>query len=296
MLDSLGLPELAELVVRHARVAITITDAAGRIVYVNPAFTRVTGYAPEQVLGHTPRMLGSGLHDADFYAEMWGALRALGRWEGEVLNRRRDGTLYVEWISIVAVHDVHGAATHYFSIFHDISERKRAEARTAHMAMFDELTDLPNRHLFDEHLRKAIQQARRRGTRLAVLFLDLDGFKAINDSYGHVVGDEVLRLVAARLQGSVRESDLLARRSGDEFTVCLVDPTHTVDIFRCAAKLRTAARQPVPTPAGEMAIDMSIGVAIYPDDAQDGAELLQLADERMYARKRRQGARRRRLA
>lgn len=291
MLDS---RDLAEMVVRNARVAITITDASGRIVYVNPAFTRVTGYAPDQVLGQSPRMLGSGLHDADFFAEMWKSLRSRGRWEGEILNRRRDGSLYVEWISIVAVEDARGAVTHYFSIFHDISERKRAEARTAHMAMFDELTDLPNRHLFDEHLRKAIQQAHRRGTQLAVLFLDLDGFKAINDTHGHVVGDEVLRLVAARLQGAVRESDLIARRSGDEFTVCLIDPSHVVDVLRCAAKLRAAARLPVPTPVGDTSIDMSVGVAMFPGDATDEAGLMQLADERMYVRKRRHSARRRR--
>lgn len=288
-------PHLAELVVRQSRVAIAITDADRRIIYVNPAFTRVTGYPPNRVLGRNPRVLKSGVHDADFYLAMWKSIDETGTWEGEITNRRRDGSLYSAWLAIVAMCDDHGAVTHYFSMFNDISERKRYEERQAHLAMYDALTELPNRFLFDEHLRTALQMAYRRNGTLAVLFLDLDGFKSINDDFGHAEGDEVLRVIAGRLRHTLRASDVVARRSGDEFTICLLEPQHPVDPLRIATKLRQAVRLPLHTPEGSRFLDVSIGIACYPVDGRSDQELLQLADARMYARKRHLARRRRRM-
>lgn len=278
---------LASLVVANARVGITITDAAGVILYVNRAFTEVTGYAPEEVIGHNPRLLHSGRHPPAYYEEMWRALLERGSWQGEIWNRRKSGEDYPEWLSIVAVRDKSGVLTNYCAIFSDISERKRAEETLTHLALHDALTDLPNRALFLEHLRHALSRQRRADGRLAVLFLDLDGFKAINDAWGHDAGDLVLRTTGERVRAWLRSSDVVARHSGDEFTVLLDGIRGAWQAADFAKKLEQEVGRPITMPVGECRVGVSIGIAIFPDDAADEAALLHLADQRMYQEKRR---------
>lgn len=278
---------LASLVVANARVGITITDAAGVILYVNRAFTEVTGYAPEEVIGQNPRLLHSGRHPPAYYEAMWRALLERGSWQGEIWNRRKSGEEYPEWLSIVAVRDTSGALTNYCAIFSDISERKRAEETLTHLALHDALTDLPNRALFLEHLRHALQRQRRADGRLAVLFLDLDGFKAINDAWGHDAGDLVLRTTGERVRAWLRSSDVVARHSGDEFTVLLDGIRGAWQAADFARKLEQEVARPIAMPVGECRVGVSIGIAVFPDDAADEAELIRLADQRMYQEKRR---------
>ncbi len=278
---------LASLVVANARVGITITDAIGQILYVNRAFTEVTGYAPEEVIGQNPRLLQSGRHPPAYYEEMWCALRERGSWQGEIWNRRKSGEEYPEWLSIVAVRDKTGELTNYCAIFSDISERKRAEETLTHLALHDALTDLPNRALFVEHLRHALQRQRRASGRLAVLFLDLDGFKAINDDWGHEAGDLVLRTTGERVRAWLRSSDVVARYGGDEFTVLLDGIRGAWQAADFARKLEQEVARPITMPVGECRVGVSIGIAVFPDDAADEAELLRLADQRMYQEKRR---------
>ena len=281
------LEALASLVVANARVGISITDAAGRILFVNRAFTEVTGYAAEEVIGQNPRLLQSGRHPRAYYEDMWRALLERGSWQGEIWNRRKSGEEYPEWLSIVAVRDDAGAVTHYCAIFSDISERKRAEETLTHLALHDALTDLPNRALFIEHLRHALHRQRRDGGRLAVLFLDLDGFKAINDDWGHEAGDAVLRATGERVRAWLRTSDVVARYGGDEFTVLLDGIRGAWQAADFAKKLEQEVGRPITMPVGECRVGVSIGLAIFPDDAIDEVELLRLADQRMYQEKRR---------
>lgn len=280
---------LAGQVVTHARIGITITDAEGRILFVNRAFTEVTGYGQDEVVGRNPRVLQSGRHPPEYYAAMWRAIRDAGAWQGEIWNRRKSGEVYPEWLSIVAVRDETGIVTHYFAMFSDISERKEAEAALAHRALHDPLTDLPNRELFLEQLRHAITVHRRRRERFALLFLDLNGFKQVNDSLGHDAGDLVLRIVGDRIRSTLRASDLVARLGGDEFTVVLPGAHGAAEASQCAAKIRLDVAQPIRLPEGECRVGVAIGSALFPDDGVNETSLLRVADQRMYQDKREGG-------
>lgn len=279
-------PSLASALVAQARLGISVTDPDGTILYVNQAFTDVTGYTLADALGKNPRILQSGRHPRAFYEEMWRCLVEDGAWQGEIWNRRRSGEVYPEWLSIVALHDEGGAATHYCAMFGDITDRKRAEEALAHRATHDPLTDLPNRALFLEHLRHALHLHRRSGSRLALLFLDLNGFKAINDERGHAAGDIVLRTVADRVRGWLRTSDLVARLGGDEFIVLLQGLRLPRQADHCLEKLREEIARPIPLPGGACRIEAAVGIAHFPDEAGTAELLVDLADQRMYQGKR----------
>ncbi|MFN3397718.1 MAG: PAS domain S-box protein, partial [Sulfurimicrobium sp.] len=212
---------LSASVFENSSEGVVMTDAAQRILMVNRAFSELTGYTAEEVLGQTPAMLKSGHHDRDYYAAMWASLHEAGRWQGEIWNRRKNGEAIPEWLSIAAVKDDLGQVTHYVGVFTDISQIKESEARLDYLARHDSLTGLPNRLMLATRIEHALDQARRAGKQLALLLLDFDRFKDINDSFGHAMGDELLQQAAARLSARLRNADTISRLGGDEFTVLL---------------------------------------------------------------------------
>ena len=277
---------LAASVFTHAREAIMITALDGKIVEVNNAFCRITGYDRDDVLGHTPAVLSSGRHDASFYAEMWRALRETGHWQGEVWNRRKDGELFAEMLTISAVGDEHGRAPYYVALFSDITAQKLHESKLERYAHYDGLTGLPNRLLMMDRLRQAMAVAERRGSRLAVAYLDLDGFKAVNDTYGHAAGDEVLSTLSERFRQAVREGDTIARLGGDEFVAVLVDPGCSEMVQSVLQRLLDAAVRAVVWNGHHLKVSASIGLVFYPLGGQTDAEtLIQRADNAMYQAK-----------
>ncbi|ROR35136.1 bifunctional diguanylate cyclase/phosphodiesterase [Inmirania thermothiophila] len=265
--------------------AIMVTDAEGRIRAVNPAFTRITGYSAEEAVGQTPAILKSGRHAEDFYRAMWEALEREGRWEGEIWNRRRNGEVFPEWLSIAAVRDAAGRTTEYVAVFADITRRKEDEARIWRQANYDALTGLPNRTLFFDRLARAVSTARRIGGRLAVLFVDLDRFKWVNDTLGHAAGDALLQEAARRLARCVRESDTVARLAGDEFTVVLAEIRRAADAERVARAILAELERPYVLEGQEVQISGSVGIAIFPEDGEDAETLLRHADAAMYRAK-----------
>ncbi len=276
---------LAARVFEHAGEAIMVTDADNHIVKVNPAFTAITGYAAEEVLGETPSRFKSGRHDEAFYQAMWRSLAETDAWEGEIWDRRRDGVLYPKWLTISAMRDQQGNLRHYVALFTDISERKSSEERIRHLAEHDNLTGLPNRSLLQDRLRQAMSRAEREHTRLALLFVDLDRFKLVNDSLGHAVGDALLVETAHRLQGTVRASDTVSRQGGDEFLVLLADIEQNEDAGRVAQKMLEALSEPCHLAGHELRITPSIGISLYPDDSTDMEKLIKSADIAMYQAK-----------
>ncbi|WP_232222197.1 bifunctional diguanylate cyclase/phosphodiesterase [Thioalkalivibrio paradoxus] len=276
----------AAAVIESTRDGVMITDLSPRIVSVNPAFTQITGYDEEEVVGQNPRFLQSGRHGPDFYLAMWKSLRNAGHWRGEIWNRRRDGKVYPQWLSISRVLDEHGRPIHYTGVFTDISEIKRTEEQLQHLAHHDPLTDLPNRLLAQVRLEQAIARARRNRYQVAVLFLDLDRFKTINDSLGHPVGDHLLVEVAKRLAGRLREQDTLARLGGDEFLLILEQPRDPEAAGQLADVLLKLLEQPFVIENGrELFVSASIGISLFPDDATTVTELIQHADAAMYQAK-----------
>ncbi|GBG01388.1 hypothetical protein AZSI13_07150 [Azospira sp. I13] len=277
--------KLSAQVFSSGNEGMVITDAENRIVTVNQAFTRITGYAPEDVVGQTPAVFASGRHDRDFYRHMWRLLEENGSWSGEIWNRRKDGSVYPEWLNISTVRDEAGKLTHHIAAFSDITERKQAEARVRHLAEYDALTNLPNRVLLQDRTSQAIAAAKRSGGHLAVLFIDLDRFKNINDSLGHSVGDEVLCRVSERLTLAVRATDTVSRLGGDEFVILLPDLETPAQAATVAEKLLATLAQPILAGGHELAVTPSIGISLFPEDGEDGATLLQNADAAMYCAK-----------
>ncbi|WP_170285821.1 EAL domain-containing protein [Propionivibrio limicola] len=277
--------QLAASVFTYAREGITITDTEGTILDVNEAFTEITGYTRDEVVGKNPRLLNSGRQSADYYAEMWRTLTETGHWYGEVWNRRKNGEIYPEMLSISAVHDASGRLQHYVGLFSDITQAKNHQQQLEHVAHYDLLTDLPNRKLFAAHLQQAMAQAHRRGTELAVVYLDLDGFKAINDRHGHSAGDKLLVEVAQRMRSVLREGDILARLGGDEFAAVLVDIEQVGDCDAVLARLLRAAADQVVLDDEVMQVSASIGYTVYPLDNADADQLLRHADQAMYSAK-----------
>lgn len=258
-----------------------LLDSACRIVMVNQAFTRITGYDRAEVMGRNPRILSSGRHDRAFYDAMWDDIREKGCWQGEIWNTRKNGAGYPEWLSIQAMYDPSGKLTHYIGLFSDMTERKKAQDRIQWLAHFDALTGLPNRTLLHDRCRQAISLAQRSRKPLALIFLDLDGFKQVNDTLGHKAGDELLRLFAARLKGVVRDQDTVSRQGGDEFVLVLPD-TDTDGAANIAGKLLAAASEPCRIGEQELNLSASIGIAMYPDDGMDFETLSCCADTAMY--------------
>ena len=275
---------LASRVFENSMDGIIITDAERNIISVNPGFTEITGYSTKEVLGKNPRMLSSGQQSQQFYQAMWASLNTTGSWRGEIRNRRKNGEFYPEWLTISRVLDEAGRVSNYIGVFTDISERKSAEARIQHLAYFDALTDLPNRILLRDRLEQAIIKAQRANEKVTVLFLDLDRFKVINDTLGHAVGDELLKIVAQRLLGCVREQDTVARQGGDEFLAILPD-TDAEGAALVAQKIIAALANPCVIDGHEMYATPSIGISLYPDNATNLDELVKLADVAMYQAK-----------
>lgn len=275
----------AALVYAHTSEAMVVTDADGVIQDVNPAFTAVTGYGPQDVLGRTMNVLSSGRHDKDFYRAMWAELQATGRWNGDICNRRKSGEEYVERLSINTSYNEDGSVNCHIGLFSDVTEKRRREATIWHQANHDHLTQLPNRQMFEENLRRSIEHTRQGGLPFALVFLDLDFFKDVNDSLGHEAGDHLLRLVARRLRESVRSSDLVARLGGDEFTLLVRDLQNPDDIFPLADKVQDLLSQPFSLGEHTVRISASMGAAIYPRDGDNDRELLRAADLAMYAAK-----------
>ena len=277
---------LAAQVFEHSAEGIVITDPEGYILRVNHAFTVVTGYRQEEVLGKTPRVLKSGRHPESFFNIMWQTISSEGRWQGEIWNKRKNGEIYPEWLHISAVRNQSGKITHYISIFSDISEKKQAESELERMAHFDSLTSLPNRVLFYDRLKQALIKSKRYDTSLVVLMLDLDRFKAINDHHGHAAGDILLQQVAQRLGRAVRASDTLARLGGDEFIMLLADYDTTEQAAKGATKVAeqiiSTLAEPVEIHEQLLTITTSIGIAIAPQDGVTLDELVKHADAAMY--------------
>ncbi|GAB2846350.1 hypothetical protein GCM10027277_13360 [Pseudoduganella ginsengisoli] len=280
--------QLAASVFGATSEGILIVSAQMRIIEVNRAFLEMSGYSREELLGSSPRILQSGRQDAAFYAHMWSCLNEKGNWEGQIWDRRRDGSLFAAYLSISRVNGPDGALLHYVSLFTDITEQRLHQEEVELLAYRDPLTHLPNRRLMQDRLRQAMAGVARNGAMLAVCSLDLDGFKAVNDQCGHDAGDEVLVAVATRLQQVVRANDTVARLGGDEFVLLLVDLPRRLDAQDIARRTLELIAMPIPLASGRSAsVSASIGIAYFPMDAADPAELLRLSDSAMYQAKRR---------
>jgi diguanylate cyclase (GGDEF)-like protein/PAS domain S-box-containing protein len=264
---------------------IMICNASGVIVAVNPAFEQITGYSERDVVGQTPRILHSGRQGRAFYANLWRSLLDTGHWSGEIWNRRKDGEVYAEWLALNAVRDAQGTVAHYVGIFSDITDHKAREERLRKLAHFDALTELPNRAHLLQRLERATEAAARDHTALAVMFLDLDRFKEINDSMGHDAGDTLLRTIAGRIRGTVRQADTVARMGGDEFVIVLESLRGAEDASHIAQALLSEASRPLMLGGQEVAVSASIGVSLYPEDGLGAGDLMRNADTAMYQAK-----------
>ena len=274
----------AALVFETSQELILLTDADRRIISVNKVFEEMTGYTPDEVIGQNPRLLSSGRHTPEFYAAMWQAIDTQGKWQGEVWNRRKSGDVFPVWLTISAYRDAHGKVLNYVGVSSDISERVAAQERIRQLAYFDSLTNLPNRRLLQDRAEQALASAEREGKQLALLFVDLDHFKTINDSLGHSMGDRVLAEVAHRLQGCVRRMDTVARLGGDEFVVLLTDVT-IEGATEVARKLIYRVAKPYQIDNHELGVTPSLGISVFPQDGRDFESLLKHADTAMYRAK-----------
>ena len=271
--------------VEQSPAMIMITDLCGVIEYVNPEFSAITGYRPEEVKGHTPNLLKSGHTDAEAYGKMWTRISSGHDWRGEFRNLKKNGESYWAATSISPIRDQDGSITHYLGIAEDISERKETEQQIEHLAHFDSLTELPNRALFHAQSRQILAGAKRHTNPVALLMLDLDDFKDVNDSLGHAVGDELLKLVATRLHATMRQGDIVARLGGDEFTMILPDIGGPDAVDTAVRRLIEIISQPYVLEDIDLYVSASIGIAMYPEDGQDVDELLKHADLAMYRAK-----------
>lgn len=275
----------AAQIFEQAHEGIMVTDTDGIILDINPAFSNITGYPREQVIGQSTRLLKSGKHDADFYEAMWRDLHEYGFWQGEIWNRRRNGELYAELLTISAMTDGDDTRQHYVGLFSDITQTKQQQETLELMAHYDVLTKLPNRVLFADRFAQAVVHSKRTETWLGVCFLDLDNFKPINDSHGHNVGDQVLMQVAQRLNENVREEDTLSRFSGDEFAIIFRDIESYAQCERMLERIHQSLAEPYQIGNLQLNLSASSGVAIYPLDDADLDTLMRHADQAMYQAK-----------
>jgi diguanylate cyclase (GGDEF)-like protein/PAS domain S-box-containing protein len=280
-----GRHRLSTSVLDATNQGVMITNANLIIVEVNPAFEHTTGYSRSEAIGQTPALLSSGRHDRAFYKKMWTALHETGGWQGEVWNRRKDGKIYPEWLSIVSVRNEASELTHYAGLFSDISTQVHIRQRLHTLAYYDALTGLPNRALFQDRLNNTLAIARREQSLVALFFLDLDRFKTINDTLGHSTGDALLKQVTARLQKLLRESDTIARLGGDEFTLVTRVSTNPDAVGVIAEKIVACFVEPFEINDHELFITTSIGISLFPKDGADQETLRQNADIAMYRAK-----------
>ncbi|MDX1796382.1 MAG: EAL domain-containing protein [Hydrogenovibrio sp.] len=276
--------ELASKVFEQSQEGIMITDPDQKVLMVNEAFTKISGYSSEEVLGKTPRILASGRHSKAFYEEIWQKINKEGHWQGEIWNRRKNGEIFPEWLSISCGHDEQGQVTEYIGIFNDISQVKESEEKIQHLAHYDPLTELANREMLMDRLNGAIHNAERSKASLALLFIDLDNFKNVNDTLGHQVGDQLLIEVGQRVKSVLRAEDTLARQGGDEFIAVLPDTGETGAAHVAEKVIQTISAELDLEPYS-LFITPSIGIAIYPQDGLDADALLRNADTAMYQAK-----------
>ena len=282
--DGVEVPGYAALLsaYQHSGEAVFITDNQNRIISVNPAFTYLTGYTQEEVLGRDPKLLSSGRFTPEEYAALWRSVNETDFWEGEIWDRRKDGTIYPKWLVISVVRDTNGALVNYVASFNDISDRREAADRLAHLAYHDPLTHLPNRLAYESQLDLALKTCLRDGTQIAIMLIDLDRFKTVNDTLGHHVGDGLLKSVALRLRESVRASDIVARLGGDEFVVVLPDIENALTAASVAGKVQRNLAGSHQVGDHVLFATPSIGISVFPSDGRDGDTLLRNADTAMY--------------
>ncbi len=278
--------QLSANVFNYTREGIIITSANSRIFEVNDAFCNITGYSREEILGQTPAILRSDLQENSFFTNIWNELTVKGYWDGELWSRRKNGEPLALFMTVSAVRDENGKARQHVALVTDITPLKTYQKELEHIAHFDALTGLPNRVLLADRLNLAISQARRRNLKLAIAFLDLDGFKAVNDTYGHDSGDQLLMAVASRMKHVLRAGDTLARMGGDEFVIVLIDLTETTDSIPMLQRLLEAAALPVTIGPNCVQVSASLGVTFFPQDAEiNSDQLLRQADQAMYQAK-----------
>ncbi len=276
---------LAASVFASSHEGIMITNSDNQIVDVNPAFTHLTGYTRDEVLGRNPKLLSAGKQSEEFYQEMWDSINTKGEWQGELWNRRKSGQLFAELLSIVAVKDENGQLQHYMGAFTDITIFKQHEADLDRIAHYDMLTSVPNRRLLNDRMEQAIASSRRNNVNLAICYLDLDGFKPINDEFGHEAGDLVLVEIARRLQKMLRAADTIARLGGDEFVLLWNNIGSEENCIKALERVLDTISQPMLLGDEEVSVSASIGVTIYPNDDEDADSLLRHADHAMYSAK-----------
>ncbi|HKQ31531.1 MAG TPA: diguanylate cyclase [Burkholderiales bacterium] len=278
-------PTLLAKVLASIANAVFITDNHGTIVWVNDAFCRLSGYTAREIIGQTPRMLKSGKQDDAYYKNLWCTISAGNVWRGEVVDRRKDGSVVTVDQVITPLLDNTGTITHFIAIQHDITSSKIANEREHHLAYHDALTDLPNRALFFDVLRQSFSRAKRSARLLALLYIDIDDFKPINDQYGHHAGDQLLKVIAERLNAAVRKRDIVARLGGDEFAILQADIPHIDVAVGLAQKLLHTVSQPFMLEGRQVRTSASIGIASYPADLVEAEDLLRNADKAMYLAK-----------
>ena len=276
---------LAASVFANTHDGIVITDATGCILDINRAYAKISGYSSEEVIGKMPDFLKSNVHPIEFYEEIWRSLKKSGVWRGEISNRRKNGKLCPELLSISAVLDAFGEVTHYVAIYTDITDLKESQQKLEHLAYHDALTGLPNRVLLGDRILQALASVRRRNGLLAICFLDLDDFKPINDTYGHQSGDRLLIEVTKRLKESVRETDTIARIGGDEFALLLSELESAQEASEVLTRLLTRVAMPYQFDHVTAVISASIGYTLVPGDSGDPDSLLRHADQAMYVAK-----------
>jgi diguanylate cyclase len=282
-----GLASLLTKAMASAANAMFITDREGRIVWVNAAFVRLSGYSEKEAIGQTPRFLQSGVQTDEFYKALWSTIVAGKAWRGEVVDRHKDGHLYTIDEVVTPLRDENGAVTHFLAVQHDVTLRKEERERDHFLAYHDALTGLPNRSHFLGVVEKAIADARRKATGLALLFLDLDHFKSVNDNLGHHIGDQLLIAVTERLNAAVRKTDVVARLSGDEFAVLQTGGFKSNVVAALATKLLDVIAKPFVIDGHTIRVGVSIGAVLYPAGGEDAQTLLKNADSAMYEAKHR---------
>jgi diguanylate cyclase (GGDEF)-like protein/PAS domain S-box-containing protein len=276
---------LSATVLEHIADGVMVIGTDGRIIAINPAFTQITGYTEAEAIGQDSSLTKSSRHDEAFYKTLWEELHKTGFWRGEIWNLRKNGELYLEWLTVSAVRDESGLTTHYVGVFSDITKVKESQEQLDHMAHHDPLTTLPNRLLFHDRLYHALQRAGREAQQLAILFIDLDRFKNVNDTLGHHIGDELLKQVAKAFTSRLREGDTLARLGGDEFIVLLEGIDGSYGAAHVAEKLVGMFEQPFIVSDYELFVTASVGISLYPNDATDLNMLIRNADVAMYQAK-----------
>lgn len=277
---------LASAIYKNSSEGMLITDKDNNIVAVNPAFEQITGYSSAEIVGMNPRILGSKKHDRVFYQDMWQAIVENGCWQGEIWNRHKSGNEFVENLRINTIRDEKGAVRRYVALISDITDKKRSDELIWHQANYDSLTSLPNRRLFLDRLDHEIKLSKRTHLPLALLFIDLDKFKEINDTLGHDMGDVLLRETAQRIASCVRESDTVARLAGDEFTVIMTGAEDRASVDRIAQTIVEKFHGPFKLGTSEVFVSVSVGIALYPEAGDDIDSLIKSADQSMYSAKR----------